>query len=317
MRTQGAHAYPLTTGSSHAYIPGCTARTCGVMVGSHLRLLLVTLVLLPVIPGCAGPSGPPVAKLTDVEAEYADSLALTYASAASVPMDVDKAIRQNIDYTLSGQSNSSNMVRALQEANIVLSALARELREPTPYTMDSLVETNESAAAVFEGAYTSCIDLIAKETTSTWGSDALRELLGAADQDRSIAAKARILACVGSEGDKVKTAVSRGVGALRAKEEEIKAGRAQMPEKNPDCFIATAAYGTGSAVEIDELRRFRDEVLLQSEAGRDYVDFYYAASPPVAEYIAEREWLRTLVRELLVDPIVDVVRVARPLWAAR
>lgn len=286
------------------------------MVGSFRRLLLVTLVLLPFLPGCAGLSGPPVAKLTDVEAEYADSLALIYASAASVPMDVDEAIRQNIDYTLSGQSNSANMVRALQEAHVVLSGLARTLREPTPYTMDSLAETNESAAAVFEGAYTSCIDLIAKETTSTWGSDALRDLLGAGP-DRSIAAKARILACVGSEGDKVKTAVNSGLGALRAKEEAIKAGRAQMPEENPDCFIATAAYGTGSAVEIDELRRFRDEVLLLSEAGRDYVDFYYAASPPVAAYIAEREWLRTLVRELLVDPIVDVVGAARPLWAAR
>ena len=287
------------------------------MVASYRRLLLVTFALLPVLPGCAGPPGPPHAKLTDVEAEYADSLALTYASAASVPMDVDKAIRHNIDQTLSGESNSSNMVRALQEANIVLSSLARTLREPTPYTMDSLAGTNESAAAVFEDGYTSCIDLILRETTGVWGSDALRDLFGAGDPDASMAARARILACVGSEGDKVKTAVSRGLGALRAKEEEIKSGRAQMPEDSLDCFIATAAYGTSSAVEIDVLRRFRDEVLLKSAAGRDYVGFYYAASPPVAEYIAEREWLKTLVRELLVDPIVDVVGVAWPLWAAR
>jgi hypothetical protein len=209
------------------------------------------------------------------------------------------------------------MVRARQEAHVVLSSLARTLREPTPYTMDSLVETNESAAAVFEDAYTSCIDLILRETTGVWGSDALRDLFGAGDPGTSMAARARILACVGSEGDKVKTAVSRGLGALRAKEEEIKSGRAQKPEDSPDCFIATAAYGTGSAVEIDVLRRFRDEVLLKSAAGQDYVDFYYAASPPVAGYIAEREWLRTVVRELLVDPIVDVVGFAWPLWAAR
>jgi hypothetical protein len=287
------------------------------MVSSYRHLLLVTLVLLPVLPGCAGVSDFPPAKLTDVESEYADSLALTYASAASVPMDVDKAIRQNIEHTLSGESNSSNMVRALEEAHIVLSSVARTLREPTPYTMDSLAATNESAAAVFEEAYTSCIDVILKETTGVWGSDALRDLFGAVDRDASMAARARILACVGSEGDKVKTAVSRGLGALRAKEEEIKSGRAQKPEDSPDCFIATAAYGTGSAVEIDVLRRFRDEVLLKSAAGQDYVDFYYAASPPVAGYIAEREWLRTVVRELLVDPIVDVVGFAWPLWAAR
>jgi hypothetical protein len=80
------------------------------------------------------------------------------------------------------------------------------------------------------------------------------------------------------------------------------------------CFIATAAYGTPAAREIQVLRDFRDGVLLQSTAGRDLVGFYYAASPPVADFIAEREWLRTAVREGLVDPIVWLVREARPLW---
>ncbi len=80
------------------------------------------------------------------------------------------------------------------------------------------------------------------------------------------------------------------------------------------CFIATAAYGTPAAEEIQVLRDFRDGVLLQSAAGRDLVGFYYAASPPVADFIAEHEWLRTAVREGIVDPIVWLVREARPLW---
>ena len=80
------------------------------------------------------------------------------------------------------------------------------------------------------------------------------------------------------------------------------------------CFIATAAYGTPTAGEIQVLRDFRDGVLLQSAAGRDLVGFYYAASPPVADFIEEHEWLRTAVREGLVDPIVWLVREARPLW---
>ena len=85
---------------------------------------------------------------------------------------------------------------------------------------------------------------------------------------------------------------------------------------DPDdyCFIATAAYGTPAAEEIQVLRDFRDTVLLRSEAGHDLVGFYYAASPPVADFIAEHEWLRTAVREGLVDPIVWLVREARPLW---
>ena len=80
------------------------------------------------------------------------------------------------------------------------------------------------------------------------------------------------------------------------------------------CFIATAVYGTPAAEEIQVLRDFRDGVLQRSAAGRDLVDFYYAASPPVADFIAEHEWLRTAVREGIVDPIVWLAGEARPLW---
>jgi hypothetical protein len=291
-------------------------RAYSTKTGFFRRLLPAALVPLLVVAGCAAPSAGPAAVLTDVEKEYADSLALTYASAASVPMDVDEAIRQNIDHTLSGETNSSNMVRALEEASLVLSDLAGALREPTPYTMDSLAETNESAAAVFEGAYSSCIDVVLKETTGAFEGNALSDLLGVGDPEEvSMAAKARILACVGSEGDKVKEAASRGTGALRAKIEEIESGRAQKPASDSSCFIATAAYGSESAVQIDVLRDFRDEVLLQSAAGRDFVNFYYAASPPVANYISEREWLRTLVRELFVDPVVAACQASHRFWS--
>jgi len=277
-------------------------------------LLPAALIVLFVTTGCPATPASPSAVLTDVEQEYADSLAGTYELASAVPMDVNEAIRQNIDHTLSGETDSSNMVRALEEANVLLSDLARALREPTPYTMNSLEESNESAAAVFEGAYSSCIDVVLKETTGAFEGNALSDFFGVGNPEGvSAAAKARILACVGSEGDKVKEAASRGLGALRAKEADIKSGRAQKPDSS--CFIATAAYGSESAVQIDVLRDFRDEVLLQSAAGRHYVSLYYAVSPPVANYITEREWLRTLVRELLVDPVVAACQVSRRFWS--
>ena len=80
------------------------------------------------------------------------------------------------------------------------------------------------------------------------------------------------------------------------------------------CFIATAAYGTSTAEEIDTLRAFRDEVLLQSSLGSQLVALYYEVSPPVADFISEHEGLRTLVRELLVDPVVWVVDAIGTLW---
>jgi hypothetical protein len=80
------------------------------------------------------------------------------------------------------------------------------------------------------------------------------------------------------------------------------------------CFIATAAYGTPTAKQIDVLREFRDVVLLKSTAGSQFVALYYRFSPPIANVIAGNELLRTLVRELLVDPIVRVVEATGDMW---
>ena len=80
------------------------------------------------------------------------------------------------------------------------------------------------------------------------------------------------------------------------------------------CFIATAAYGTSTAKELDTLRTFRDEVLLESTVGSQLVEWYYQTSPPVADFISEHQPLRTLVRELLVNPVVWVVDAIGILW---
>ncbi len=80
------------------------------------------------------------------------------------------------------------------------------------------------------------------------------------------------------------------------------------------CFIATAAYGTSTAAEIDTLRAFRDEVLLENSLGSQLVTLYYEVSPPLADFISEHDVLRTLVRELLVEPVAWVVEATGTLW---
>jgi hypothetical protein len=80
------------------------------------------------------------------------------------------------------------------------------------------------------------------------------------------------------------------------------------------CFIASAAYGTPTAEQVDVLREFRDVVLLESTVGSQFVTLYYKFSPPVADFIAGNEILRTLVRELLVAPIVWVVEATGDIW---
>ena len=82
------------------------------------------------------------------------------------------------------------------------------------------------------------------------------------------------------------------------------------------CFIATAAYGTETAAGLSILRDFRDEVLLRSTLGSRFVDAYYKLSPPVAEFIARSDLLRAIVRELIINPLVDLLQWSQGYWRA-
>jgi len=77
----------------------------------------------------------------------------------------------------------------------------------------------------------------------------------------------------------------------------------------PGCFIATAAYGTPMAGEIEILREFRDEYLLTNPLGQALVDLYYRVSPPMAEFITEHPGLKPIVRAGLV-PAVAISTIA-------
>jgi len=71
------------------------------------------------------------------------------------------------------------------------------------------------------------------------------------------------------------------------------------------CFIATAAYGSYLEPHVKTLCKFRDRFLLKNSMGKAFVNFYYKHSPPIANYIAKHDIVRTAVR-LSLFPVVGL-----------
>ena len=79
------------------------------------------------------------------------------------------------------------------------------------------------------------------------------------------------------------------------------------PSSGTGCFIATAAFGSSMADEVITLRHFRDRHLLSNAPGRAFVAAYYRYSPPVAEFIRERDAIKAVVRATLW-PIIFIIK---------
>jgi hypothetical protein len=75
------------------------------------------------------------------------------------------------------------------------------------------------------------------------------------------------------------------------------------------CFIATAAYGSLMEPHVKILRDFRDRFLLGNTVGDSFVRLYYTHSPPIADFIAEHDSLRAMVR-ISLFPVVGVSWIA-------
>jgi len=78
--------------------------------------------------------------------------------------------------------------------------------------------------------------------------------------------------------------------------------------KKNNCFIATACYGSPYAKEVLFLKDYRDNVLNQSFWGRLFVQMYYRISPKAANFIADRPFIKKIIRESTISPLVNYLK---------
>lgn len=76
------------------------------------------------------------------------------------------------------------------------------------------------------------------------------------------------------------------------------------------CLIATAAYGTELASQVQTLREIRDNTILSTESGAAFIStlntFYYSFSPTVADLERESPTLRTMIRGAITPMIYSL-----------
>ena len=87
----------------------------------------------------------------------------------------------------------------------------------------------------------------------------------------------------------------------------LKDGKCVAEEKGGGCLIATAAYGSEMAPQVQFLRELRDNTVLQTQSGTAFMtgfnQFYYSFSPAVADYERENPMFKEAVK-LSLTPLL-------------
>jgi len=103
--------------------------------------------------------------------------------------------------------------------------------------------------------------------------------------------------------------VTHGSGTtLSTNTQEISEIKESSTENGGGCLIATATYGSEMALEVQQLRELRDNSLLQTQSGINFMgmfnDVYYSFSPIIADYERENPVFKEMVK-LAITPMIS------------
>ncbi|MCS5546538.1 MAG: hypothetical protein NZ867_07000, partial [SAR324 cluster bacterium] len=104
-----------------------------------------------------------------------------------------------------------------------------------------------------------------------------------------------------------------GAATFEVVEKGEKVTPAEQPpkeEKKGGCLIATAAFGSEMAPQVQFLREIRDNTVLQTESGTSFMtgfnQFYYSFSPAIADYERENLVFKETVKIMLTPLLTSL-----------
>lgn len=107
---------------------------------------------------------------------------------------------------------------------------------------------------------------------------------------------------------------------FRPKDHSSSSSNTQGPSKKDGCFVAGviyagmagSAYGGGDVEQVNVLREYRDDVLMQDALGKKFVDWYYhGGGEKMTEFVGgKRRFLIPIIRRGL-DFIVEDYKIRK------
>jgi hypothetical protein len=284
-------------------------------VGSNATFTITTTGIQPKVS--------PTTKEYDLDSPADAQTTITWGTAAEVVSIVDGdnyALVENVDYTVTTINADKATLTILHDPYIKDKHI--DIGESVVLTINFDVGTDATftitAIGIHPSIYPTTVtyDIIDRDNVSTnitWGTaTSIASIVDDEDYtlaegihytvidinpgvsaDLTILSSSYLAAKLRSFGEKIVLTINFDVGR-----------DATLTINVPEvCFIATAAYGTPMAEEIQILREFRDEYLLTNPLGQALVGIYYRVSPPMAEFITEHPSLKPIVRAGLLPAV--------------
>jgi len=102
--------------------------------------------------------------------------------------------------------------------------------------------------------------------------------------------------------------IENSVDEIEKSKVELEKNQNETKVQGGGCLIATATYGSELAPQVQQLRELRDNQLLQTKSGTEFMgtfnDVYYSFSPTIADYERENPYFKEAVK-LAITPMIS------------